>query len=123
VVIYNKEDAFATIILNGMLLGMGAASEVDVWFEWSDDSNSLVVDGGTLQTLTDTGAFASEVVINTPEQGKTYYFRAMAESIERKAQGTILNFEISRTDGDIIIRYKGDQKTININSGGRIEVN
>jgi hypothetical protein len=123
VVIYNKEDAFATIILNGMLLGMGAASEVDVWFEWSDDSNSLVVDGGTLQTMTDTGAFASEVVINTPEQGKTYYFRAMAESIERKAQGTILNFEISRTDGDIIIRYKGDQKTININSGGRIEVN
>jgi hypothetical protein len=122
VVIYNKEDSFATIILNGMLLGMGAASEVDVWFEWSDDSSALVLDESTLQTMTDTGAFASEVVINTPEQGKTYYFRAMAESTERKAQGSILSFEISRTDGDIIVKYKGEQKIIDINSGGKIEI-
>jgi hypothetical protein len=122
IVNYNKDDDYATIILNGMLLGLGSASEADVWFEWGETEGTMTKDEGTVQTMSDTGAFSSELVIDNPVQGDTYYFKAMAESTERKAQGSVLTFEISQTDGDLIIKYKGEQKIIEINSGGRIEV-
>ncbi len=122
VVTYYKDDDSATILLNGMLLGTGSASGADVWFEWSDDYDNLVKDNDTEQTLSSTGAFSSEITISNPEQGDVYYFRAVAESSERKAQGSILSFRISQTDGDIVIKFKGSQKIIEINKEGMIEV-
>ncbi len=121
IVNYNKDDDYATVILNGMLLGLGSASEAEVWFEWGATEGTMAKDDDTVQTMSKTGAFSSELVISNPTQGDTYYFKAIAESTERKAQGSVSTFEISQTDGDLIIKYKGKQKIIEINSGGRIE--
>lgn len=119
---YNKDTDVATVTLNGMLLGMGAVGEADAWFEWGDSLETVEKDEDSVRTVTKGGGFSHELTFENPTMGSVYYFRAMAQSAERMTQGSILSFEISQSEGSIIIKYKGDQKTININQGGRIEI-
>ncbi len=119
---YDGDLERATITLNGTLLEMGDDSAADVWFEWGDDPNLADPETTTVQEMQTTGSFASQIVMENATIGDTYYFRAMAESTSRESQGSILSFEISQSEGDIIIRYKGVERAIEINKEGVIEI-
>ena len=64
--------------LNGELIDMGEASEVDVYFQYTEDPNfeNDVIDTD-MQNKNSTGTFSEEIDGLSPET--TYYFRAVAE--------------------------------------------
>lgn len=119
---YDEDTNVATVILNGMLLGTGGVGEADVWFEWGETEEAIEKDEESIQVMSSGGSFFHEITFENPQFGEVYYFRAAAESTERTTRGSVVSFELSQSEGDIIIRYKGEEKTIEINSEGRIEI-
>jgi hypothetical protein len=110
------------VVLKGMLLGMGGDDDADVWFEWGETEETITKDTDTVQTLSGVGGFSSEITFTEEQFNETYYFKAVAENTEETSEGSVLSFTISQVEGDIIVRYKGQEKGIEINEEGVIRI-
>ena len=107
-----------TAVLNGTLLSLGRKNEAEVWFKWGENKDSLVETKKEIKTEATT--FSKEV--QGVELERTYYFKAMAENEEGVSEGALLDFTATEREGDIIIRYGDEEKTIEIFEDGRIEI-